>query len=225
MSDSWIPIAERIVFATLDRGHRSIAVTSAQARAGVTTLSETLARVTTLSGKRTLLIDLSGIAGHGASTSAWTPGERNVSIAIQPDPLSFSRLPVQFSQEGRYVFSNVALVRQALAEDFAEFEAIFVDLPPVPQGGSDRINGSAMAAACDGTLVVCLSGSLSRSDASACRQELENAQAKIVGVVMNDRYNPTLGAELAREARRLRRWTPRVSAWLERKALASVFLN
>jgi hypothetical protein len=54
---------------------------------------------------------------------------------------------------------------------------------------------------------------------------LEASRIELAGLILNDRFNPTLAAELAREAGRLRIVAPRMSRWLARKALGSRFLS
>lgn len=112
-----------------------------------------------------------------------------------------------------------------MAEEFVQYDAVVIDIPAVPSIDATCLNGAAAAAACDGVLLVCLSGELSREELNASLDALANTEAKLLGTVLNDMKYPTLGAELAREALRFRRYLPRFSRWLERKALASVLLN
>ena len=225
MVDCWSPMMERIVFATLKRDKRVVGVTSPQAASGVTSVCEQLAHIASLSGMRTLLLDLTGRAEDVIPLSVWQPGIGNAGQSIVRDPAGFDRLVARFTNEDRFKFNNVEGMRLAFAEDLAAYDAIIVDTPPVPTNDMAHINGAAASAACDGAILLCMSGRVSRSELSDAQDALANAQAGLLGVVLNEMQNPTVGAELAREARKLRRYLPGVSSWLERKALASSILN
>jgi hypothetical protein len=169
--------------------------------------------------------DLTGRAEEKVPESVWRPGEGGAGQSITRDPRGFDRLVARFSPDARYLFNNVERLRRALGEDLAHYQAIIVDMPPVPANDVERVNGAAASAACDAVLLVCMSGRVSRNELNDCMDALANAQAKILGTILNDMQNPTLGAELAREARKMRRFFPRMANWLERKANSSVFLN
>lgn len=225
MVECWTPMVERIVFATFKRGKRILAVTSPRPAAGVTSLCEQLARVTALTGTRTLLVDMTRQAEATIPESVWQPCKGNAGQSIVRDSAGFDRLAARFTQADRFAFGNVDRLRQSFAEDLAAYEAVIVDARPVPTIETAYINGAAAAAACDATIVLCMSGQVARSDLLECQDALANAQVNLLGVVLNEMQNPTLGAELAREARRLHKILPRFSNWLQRKALANAFLN
>ena len=225
MVDSWSPMMERIVFATLKRDKRVIGITSPQAGSGVSSVCAQLATITSLTGMRTLLLDMTGRAEAAVPASVWQPGLGNAGQSITRDPAGFDRLTARFDTEHRFAFNNIERLRQAFTEDLAAYEAIIVDIPAVPTVDVSHINGAATAAACDGTLLLCMSGRVSRPEVMAAQDALANTQVSLLGVVLNEMQNPTLGSELAREARKLRRYAPGVAGWLERTALKSGLLN
>lgn len=227
MSDRWTSHVERIVFATFARGVRVIGVTGARPESGVSSVCRCIAEAVTRTGRKTLLLDLSGRPdpGPAAVSAAWRPGEGGAGQSIRPEPGGYDRLAATFDAGSRGLFNNIDRLRRALGEDLSQYEAIVVDLPSVPVADQDRLNGAAVAAACDAVVLVCVAGEVSREQVSASLDALANAQAQLLGTVLNDMRNPTLGAEIAREAARFRRYLPRLSGWVERKALASVLLN
>ena len=225
MVDCWSPMMERIVFATLKRDKRVVGITSPQSASGVTSVCEQLARVAGLSGMRTLLLDLTGRAEVAIPASVWQPGIGNAGQSIVRDPAGFDRLVARFTRDDRFKFNNVEGLRLAFAEDLATYDAIIVDTPPVPTNDLEFLNGAAAAAACDGAILLCMSGRVSRTELADAQDALANAQAGLLGIVLNEMQNPTVGSELAREARKLRRYLPGVSSWLERRARASSILN
>ena len=225
MVECWATAVERVVFATLKRDKRVVSVTSPQPRSGVSALCEQLARSTSLSGMRTLLLDTTGCAEESVPLSVWQPGMGNAGQSILRDPAGFDRLRARFTREDRFKFNNVAHLRQAFAEDLSAYEAVIVDTLPVPANDVSHINGAAVAAACDGALLLCMDGLVSRSALAAAHEALANTQVTLLGVVLNEMHNPTVGMEIAREAGKLRRYMPGLATWLERKARSSVILN
>jgi hypothetical protein len=125
----------------------------------------------------------------------------------------------------RAKLNSVEHVRSMLHEELADYEAIVVDLPPVLDGTEMRINPLAPIAACDGVYLVCMAGRVDRGSIERSMVLLAQSGARMLGVVVNEAQNPSLGAELAREARRLGRFAPGLSRWLERKALSVSFIN
>lgn len=225
MAGAWAQQIERIALATFQRGKRVVGVTSPQPGSGVTSVANHLARVAALSGARTLLIDLTHEMEPRTFRSAWLPGQGGAGQAVVRHADGYDRIVARFDVSSRLLFNNVQKMREAFGEDLAQYQAIVVDAPPVPTPDTQHINGAAALAAADAALLVCMTGRLSTSDLDAARDALANAQAHLLGLVLNDMQNPTLGTELAREARRLRRFLPRLSGWLERKALGSSLLN
>jgi protein-tyrosine kinase len=225
MVECWSPMMERIVFATVKRDKRIVGVTSPQPSSGVTSLCEQLAAVASMTGLRTLLLDMTGRAEDTIPTSVWQPGLGNAGQSITRDPAGFDRLVARFTKEDRFKFNNVENLRQAFAEDLAAYDAVIVDAQPVPTTDMGHINGASAVAACDGAILLCMSGRVSRSELVDAQDALANTQVALLGVVLNEMQNPTVGTEIARESARLRRYMPGVADWLERKALKSALLN
>jgi Mrp family chromosome partitioning ATPase len=225
MADSWSPMMERIVFAMTQRDHRVVGISSPQPASGVSSVCERLAAITALTGMRTVLVDMTSRAEDVIPASVWRPGLGNAGQSITHDADGFDRLTARFTKQDRFKFNNVEHLRQAFAEDLAAYETVIVDTAPVPTSDLEQINGAAALAACDGAILLCMSGRVSRAEVLAAQEAMVNTQVSLLGMVLNEMENPTVGAELAREARRLRRYAPGLSHWLERKALSSALLN
>ncbi len=125
----------------------------------------------------------------------------------------------------RATFNNVDQMRKLFQEELAAYRAVIVDLPAILGDHKNRINPLATAAACDGVYVLCMAGVVDRDTLGTSVKLLRQSSVNVLGVVVNDAVNPSLGFEMAREARRLQRIAPSISRWLERKALAARFLN
>lgn len=122
-------------------------------------------------------------------------------------------------------FNNVEQMRTLLNDELAAYQAIILDLPPILEVPAERINPLATMAAADGACLVCLAGKVDRASIMRTNTLVRQSGVNMLGVIINDSDNPPLGAELAREARRLRRIFPALSRWLEHKALTSSMLN
>jgi Mrp family chromosome partitioning ATPase len=223
--DGWTHEVERIALTTLGRGIRSVGIASPNHQAGVSTLAADLAAITVLSGVSTLFVDLTAKVQPNARDIIWRPGEGGAGQAITRDPRGFDVLTARFDATTRFLFNNVDRLKQSLGEELARYKAVIVDIPALCVADSEHINGSAAAAACDGVVLVCVSGRITRAELSMGTAVLASAQANLLGTVLNDMQCPTLGAEIAREAQRLQPFTPRFANWVSGKALDSSFLN
>jgi Mrp family chromosome partitioning ATPase len=123
------------------------------------------------------------------------------------------------------MYGNVAMLRRTFGEELAHYGTIIVDMPSLINPHSGQINGVGVAAACDSVYLVCVADVTTRGEIVQAAEALRSVSAKLVGTIANDVAFATLGSEIAREARRIKRLLPRVSGWIERKALGSVFLN
>lgn len=137
----------------------------------------------------------------------------------------YQRLVANPALAHRAVFNSVAQMKALFHDELCRYGALVVDLPPVLGAHDERINPLGAIAACDGIVMLCMAGEVHRDSLARTMTLLNQSGANVLGLVVNDARNPSLGSELAREARRLRRLSPRLSRWLESKALANSFLN
>lgn len=225
MIDGWTHEVERIALATLGQGLRLIGIASHGGQAGVSSLAADLAEVTSLSGVSTLYVDLTTTVLPNSRDIIWRPGEGGAGQAITHDPRGFDVLTARFDAPTRFLFNNVDRLKQSLGEELARYNAVIVDIPPLCVADAGQINGSAAAAACDGVLLVCVSGRITRAELIQGASALHAAKANVVGTVLNDLDCPTVGSEIAREAARLEPFAPRFANWVRGRALNSPFLN
>jgi Mrp family chromosome partitioning ATPase len=223
--DGWTHEVERIALATVGRGIRSVGITSPGYQAGVSTLAADLAAVTALSGVTTLFVDLTGKVQPTSRDIIWRPGEGGAGQAITRDDRGFDVLTARFDATTRFLFNNVDRLKQSLDDELARYKAVIIDIPALCVAEAEHINGAAAAAACDGVLLVCVSGRITRAELIKGASALSSAKANVLGTVLNDVECPMLGAEIAREAQRLAPFAPKFANWISGKALNSPFLN
>lgn len=137
----------------------------------------------------------------------------------------YERLVANPAMAHRPIFNSVAQMKALFHEELSRYQALVVDLPPVLGTHDECINPLGAIAACDGIILVCMAGEVDRDSLARTMSLLNQTGANVLGLIVNDALNPTLGSELAREARRIQRFAPRLSRWLENKALANTFLN
>ena len=218
--EAWQPQIRKLALTNWGEGQRVFAVAGVDAQSGVSTLCEGLASFAARSGQRTVLLDMSRPIGSAAD--GWRLDCEPGSL-MRRDPAGFDRLAVAGEMDGRSV-TDITRLRRGI-DQLGAFDSIVVDIAPLREIGTRAVDGPAAAAACGRIHVVALAGQIDRAAFASAMSLLEASRIELAGLILNDRFNPTLAAELAREAGRLRIVAPRLSRWLARKALGSRFLS
>jgi Mrp family chromosome partitioning ATPase len=224
MMQSWLQSVEQIMLAAVDGKARVLGVVSPDAGAGVSTLCRMLAESHSRSGSKTLLIDLAQPLDTSEKDESWAPGDGAKQL-IRPAPGGYDVLAARPTTSTRPMFNNIDVLRRMFTDELEAYQAIVVDLPPVLGQDEATVNPLAAARACDAIVLVCMTGKLTQPRLQLTMSSLAAAGVKVGGTVLNDLHNPTLGSELAGQARRLSGLAPRLSAWLERRLRSSEFLN
>ena len=207
---------------------RSVGVTAPGPGEGATTLATALA-LRAASGQRdTLLVDL---GGGGASRTwhhapaMWSTEAGSAEAAMRSVAPSLTLLPAP----GAGPVPPILRERSALADLIAgwkdRFAAVVVDLPPLEGGPAFGADPVSAGQALDGVVLSVMVRRTREAALIGAVETLTAAGVRTLGVVANDRDNPTLGSEIAREARRLRRVAPSIALRVERIALASRLLS
>lgn len=209
---------ESLYAATLARGIRTLAVTSAEGGEGVSTICDALARRAEADGFKTLLVDLNLYHPGRASPLLWGPRDL-------PDPLpqgqSLARLPAP--GKDLMAFRNKDTLRQLLDRWLAHYDVVLFDTSPLTALNRGNIPADQVCAACQGALLVVLAGVTPAAVIQGAVEQLTRAEANLVGAVFNDRVNPGLASEILRELNRLP--SNRLTEWLKRWCRRSALLN
>jgi Mrp family chromosome partitioning ATPase len=223
---------ERIYARTIGRGMRSLAVTAAEPGEGVTTLASALAQRNRLAGRSTLLVDMNlrrPALGEGYGVRRTERGAADhaafahLQVAEVDDGLAV--LPAPTSREENLILREPGELAERLKCWLERFDTVIFDTSPVNARNSGDIPADRVCAGCDGSLLVVLACRTPASAVAAAVDKLEAAEARLVGTVINDRFNPPLAEELARETRYLDRWLPRLAARMRASILGSRLLN
>jgi Mrp family chromosome partitioning ATPase len=105
----------------------------------------------------------------------------------------------------------------------AAWDLVIFDTAPLLDQGVAGVPPLSVAAAVEAAILLVLAGRTAASDVREVQQRLERARARLIGTVLNDRDNPSLLAEMEREAARLGRFAPgvarRIQGGLRRSSL------
>ncbi len=226
MIDDWSRTAEQVMLSIIESKARVLAITSAIPAAGVSTVAEGLATAFARSGRKALLIDMTGTVDSGGGTGSWAPGEALATDAVHIVSENLARLQVVPTSANRALFGNVELFQKAFQRDLASYAHIILDLPAVLETEAARLNPAAAARAADAVILVGLTGLTNRAELAEATQALRQVGANVAGLVLNDQYCATLGEEIADVTySRLGQIAPRAAHWIAQKALASRYLG
>ena len=228
---------EQIYTQLLSNPHTSLAVCAAEQGEGVTSLAFALAQRNLLAGHATLLVDLNLYRPAIKSllpieSTPLLDNQNSDSTSLQPrnathivDLLSTPQLVS--SADSSIVLTGIVaptkrdhimkirqpgVLEQCINEWLTQYDTVIIDTSPLNRVNAQNIPPERVAAACDGAILVVLAGQTSEAAINNAVTKLNNANAQLLGSVLNDRDNPTLKAELLREVERLE---PRLS-WLSR---------
>jgi len=211
------PEIEGVWMAVAGSGARSIAVVAANPGEGTTSLAEALTRRAALGEGRALYVNLdaersTGTMGLAAPVDTVLPGEHaGIGVLARPSP------------DAANAWRDPARLAAQVAAWRAEWDHVVFDTAPILAKDAPGVPPLSVAAAAEATILVVLAGRTAASDVRDAHQRLERAGARLVGTVLNDRDNPSLLAEMEREAGRLERIAPglvrRIRGGLRRSSL------
>lgn len=215
--------------ATFGAQLRMIAVTAAGTGQGVSTLALALARRAAAGGRRTLLVELTtrGSAAAerlGAPRRDWSETPESVAAALTDLGDGLTALPAPSLGRPPPLLREKETLRALREAWLARFDLVILDLPPVLSANPHDIDAITAGGVADGVILSVMTRVTREADLIEAVAQLRHARIEILGVVANDRENPTLGDEIARELGRLRPLLPgpvrRLQRWvLGRKAL------
>jgi Mrp family chromosome partitioning ATPase len=216
---------EHIYLGTFGRGARTVAVTGVQVGDGASLLAHALASRATNAGLRALYLDLNLFRPtFPGQQLAWRPDDHSVHQALLPrdQAAPFEVAPAP-TGGANLLFREPTMLKRLLEERLAEYDAIVIDTSAICSVNAGNVPPEILAAACDSCVLVMLAGSTKQASARLAVDRLAAAGAKLAGVVLNDRDNPTLANEMCREVNRLKRFLPkaaeRLCRWIRRHDL------
>lgn len=187
---------ESVYLATFGQGARVVGVTSVRGGSGVSVLAAALAE-RSQRHTRTLLVGLSDpTAAVPAQATTWLPSDDDVADHAMADARGFDSLVAAPSPEQSFAFRNATSIREMFDRLLEVYGAVVVDLAAVEPRERVAVPVTSIASACESVVVVCLAGRDTRSALSRAAAALRQANAPLQGLVVNDRYNQTVGEEM-----------------------------
>lgn len=229
---------ESVYSQTIDRGVRTLAITSCHGGEGVTTLACALAKRAIAGGHKTLLVDMNFchpcIAREmGLEEKPWHDLERYMSSEIAyPDQISDEQLPSDLAvlpapvtPTGNLMLREKQFLSACLQAWLEQFDVVIIDTSPLNAINRHNLPAERIAAECDGALLMVRSGVTRQAELTMAMERLAGMNVQLSGCVFNDMNSPTLGDEIIRESYRLQRWLPGLMGRIRRWVRTSPLLN
>ena len=203
------------------RSSRIIGLVGVDHDSGVTSAAIAVAVRYARGDKRTLLIEATGLASASPE-----PSDQQI-LASRPsrDRRGFDRVALRPSVQELLPMRDIARLRTLFNEEFSSYQVIIIDIPPVRDTSGHALPATIIANACETVLLICLTATVTRTLIEDACSALRAVNAPIAAIIINRREQPTLGDEIAREARRFRNRFPKTAAKIEHRALAADILN
>lgn len=221
--DAAAPDIERIFLSAAARGGRVLGVVGCGPGDAQHVLARALAERSARSGDPTLLLDLSLPVGPVTDRIRWAPGDERVGESIQRDPRGFERLTAAVCPKTLMRFRNLGGLKHLLEQELAHYHAIVIDAGCLLGTDEAAVPAATIAQACETIVMATTPGAMRRDQFAAAVTTLGPAASRMVGLVLDDAGNPTVGEELCRLAARLEPYLPamslRLTRWLSRRPL------
>jgi len=111
-------------------------------------------------------------------------------------------------------FHSEALLKAGLKQFQQDYDLVILDTSPLERRNRHNTPPEIVCGSADVALLCLLTGICTESQLLNATSILQQAQARLLGAVLNDQYAPSLKSELVRETHRLDRYFPRLAGWL-----------
>lgn len=214
----------------ISREVRRFVVASVCPGEGATTLAYSLARRASRAGKRVLLIDLNVYKPSlgsllGVERMQWNPnleGLEDKIVNFGSDGMSV--LPAPLEGPLSPAFRETDALQRMLDRLEAGYDLIVLDVAPLLLSNARNVPPFTVCRAAGMVLLAVMMRVTRQSNLERASALLADEGVTILGVAASDRDNPSLGAELEREAMRLKPVYSAGADWLARQIRKVNFL-
>ena len=212
---------------------RTLVITSALAKEGVSCTAQALTHRLLLAGHSALLVDMN-IFSPSLNSLTEEPTHATQRTAALAQPSMVTTEDTQLILQGvsaRNDKALMALLRQPkfFSEQIDQwkesFDYIIIDAPPLFGPESDSVPADHIASLCDACALVVLSCSTPDREIVKAVNKLKAKGATLLGCILNDQYNPPIKDELLREINRLPRFLQPIRRILAKLITNSDFLS
>ncbi|NRA72052.1 MAG: protein SypD [Gammaproteobacteria bacterium] len=224
---------EYIYSATLARDIKSLAIVSTTPGEGVSSLLLSLAKRNAFAGRKTLVVDfniynpeLSALtkpsvnsnSSRGLPLPAVLPqANGNTNIAIISVPIE-RKLVLGLREPG--------VLQNHITQWLDTYDNVLIDTSPMSLTNRANLPPEYISSACDGTILTVLAGRTTNTAVVNTLNKLNKAQALLIGIVINDQFNPSLKNELLREIERFDGILPTLAKklchWIKRRKILAL---
>ncbi|MBD1390767.1 hypothetical protein IC617_15150 [Neiella sp. HB171785] len=203
---------------------RCLAVSAAKSGEGVSLMVDALAKRSASVGKKVLVVDFNLFHPRiGADDWHWSNGQAPQPRTMDDDSIWY--LPAPLDAASRLRLKEPGQLEALVAQWTAEFDLVLFDCAAQQLNNQSNLPPSRVMAAADGVVICYLAGVTASCQLQSCCQQLTQDGVNIVGVVMNDRFNPSLKLELIRNLQKFSHRWPKLTTWFTKKVYDSQLLS
>jgi len=217
---------EAIYNQTIGSGYKTLAITSAKAGEGKTTIAQALVERAQLVGKKVLLVEMNTFNPALSDKLRLSMSDQlieNEIVTIESKGYSLLPAPKNMSDVLQYREANLLL--EAISGWLNDFNCIIFDTSALTSLNQSNIPAEIICGVCEGTLLVVEAGQTPESLIQEGIEKLKLKKVNLIGSILNDKTNPSLLTELQRETYRINRVFPVLMAKLRKKLASTVLLN
>jgi Mrp family chromosome partitioning ATPase len=217
---------EAIYNQTIGSGYRTLAITSAKAGEGKSTVAQALVERAQVVGKKMLLVEMNTFnpaLSQALRESINTNVTANEIIAVEGRGYSLLPAPKDISDVLHYRESH--LVLDSIKQWLADFDCIVFDSSALTSLNQSNIPAEIICDVCEGTLLVIEAGITPANLIQESVEKLKLKRVNLIGSIINDKSNPSLLVELQRETYRINHLFPKLMTKLRKKLASLVLLN
>jgi len=217
---------ETIYNQTIGAGYKTLAITSAKAGEGKTTVAQAIVERAQVVGKKVLLVEMNTfnpVLSEKLRLSLTEPITDNQITAIEGKGYSILPAPKNIRDVLQYRESHILL--ESIKHWLVDFDCIIFDTSALTSLNQSNIPAEIICEVCEGALLVIEAGTTPASLIQEGVEKLKLKKVNLIGSILNDKKNPSLLAELRRETYRLNRIFPTIMAKLRNRLGDIVLLN
>jgi len=217
---------EAIYNQTIGSGYKTLAITSAKAAEGKTTVAQALVERSQAIGKKVLLVEMNTFNPALSEKLRLSMTEQviaNTIVAVENKGYSLLPAPQSISDVLQYREANLLL--EAITGWLTEFDCIIFDTSALTSLNQSNIPAEIICGVCEGAVLVIEAGATPASLIQESIAKLQLKKVNLIGSILNDKTNPSLLTELQRESYRLNRLFPVLMERLRKKLANMVLLN
>lgn len=125
-------------------------------------------------------------------------------LTINPkNPVVLTGIPAPRTRDSVMKLRKAGVLELFIDQWLVQYDSVIIDTSPLNRMNAQNVPPERVAAACDAAILTVLAGKTPVASISNAISKLHNAQANLIGSVINDRDNPSLKDELLRETERL----------------------